>query len=853
MFRKLNERRTNAMNQLPLRSIISLLTLSILVFSCQNESNGSFYKNIPLGLLHQLSSKVNFFQSATTSNAVVGPTQLIYVSESLGDDLTNDGTSPDPIAPGVGPFKTIEKALLTAKTLRTNQTTANLYAPIKILIRSGRYYLTQPLEITYELSGKGLDSALTITRYANERPIISGGRPVINWTYVRPAGNSRVWVADYPDNSINLNPLPGHENANDEKTDLLHNLWVDDQWAVKARYPKNDSYYTAPENDQGPFWLFAQPGSRLIDSDPYKYPDSRWDSSYVHVGFNQWNTVINWNILNNAEITIYLNDYSFSHYRLKGGVFDPASSTTGGYYIFSNPAKNAKFQSDSYYTRFFLSNVVEQLTNEGEWFLDKVNRKIQYIPKGNIDPNLSKTYASALPSIININGTESQLAEYIVIDGLTFSETAGTFTRNPTYHADAAIHVKWGNKIWVTNSYFNNLSGSGIHLEEGTQWVTVIRNVFSNLGLSGVFIRSASGNYPPFKNVVQGNYIIRTGLLGGMAGILIVASDDNSIFNNQIDRSVAHGIAIPADNFGANGTSTTNGITGNEVTYSALRTSDQGGIYINAQNYDTNNTTKPVSQYAEITTGNWITENRVLQSYGATRGEQLDPNIPPNILRQGADGIFLDDYSSGNLVQLNVVSNATRAAVHINNGGHNKIYQNILANGIDSTVMVNKANSLAPAQSNEFYLNLIPETYTGISQYIWKMKNGQAISSSFSWIDGNMYWWEFSNSWPFNDGYFSPLGNWFNWKANGFDANSGYATQNPGVQTFNGMAIGNSVGGWTSSVGYGPGSGLLTGLRRFAAASNDPATACINAFFGSQYSPIFNVDPKSFYTTCIAP
>ncbi|WP_167883412.1 right-handed parallel beta-helix repeat-containing protein [Leptospira yasudae] len=819
------------MNQLSLRSIISLLTLSTLVFSCQNESNGSFYKNISLGLLHQLSSKVNFFQSATTSNAVVGPTQLIYVSESLGDDLTNDGTSPDPIAPGVGPFKTIEKALLTAKTLRTNQTTANLYAPIKILIRSGRYYLTQPLEITSELSGKGLDSALTITRYSNEHPIISGGRPVINWVLSNPA--KKIWVADYPDNSIQLNPLPGNEN--DEKTDLLHNFWVNDRWAVKARYPKNDSYYSEPEKNLADQWMYVD--SNLSNG---KLINSASGVSYVNVGFDDWDIVKNWNI-QNSEITIYANDYSLLSYRLIGTHLNPADSPKG-YYKIQSVANNLNWNSPYYFTRFFVSNVFEQLTRENEWYLDKVNRKVYYIPIGSADPNLSSSplVISALTSIVNIAGTQSQPAEYIIIDGLTFSETATTFAQNTSFQLDGAVRVKWGKNIWITNNYLHNLSGSGVHMDEGSTLVTTIRNVISDVGHSGVIIGDStriSTTFAPYKNVIQGNYIVRSGLSRTLAGILIVASNENSVFNNQIYHSTAHGIATSMQ-YEPDLPSKSNGITGNEIYYSVLRSADQGGIYIAGSK--------------EIpVTGNWITENRVLQSQGATRGTTWIKNI----LKGGADGIFLDDYSSGNFVKLNVVSNVTRASIHINAGSANRIHQNLLANGVDSIVMPEvKAGSLS---GNEFYLNFAVNSFPSLK--IWNFLGDPTPvtvpGQSFSWIDGNMYWRSFDNSWPFGDYSFGLNRRWFDWQAMGVDNNSGYATQNPGAQLSSdgSMVLGNSIGGWTSAVGYGPGSGLLTGLRRFAVVANDPAASCINTFFGSQYSPIFNVDPKLFYTTCIAP
>ncbi|TGM96927.1 right-handed parallel beta-helix repeat-containing protein [Leptospira yasudae] len=820
-------------------SYLGIFCICILLLISCNHSSGN---HSPIFNLFQDVEKIPDITLVENTNTIIGPIQLLYVSNSLGND-SNNGLFPDPDGSGNGPFRSIERAISKVREIRINQSQMNLYSPIKIAIREGTYFVNEPLTIDSSLSGKNANTALTITRYMNEHPIISGGRPVINWVLTNPSGSPKIWVADYPDNNVALDTLPG--KPNDEETDLLHNFWVDGKWAVKARYPKNDSYYSSPEQDQSQFWMFAdsrtysdgQPYAALIDSDPAE------NLSYAHVGYDEWNNVKNWD-LRNSEIVIYLNDYSRLSYRLKGVVYDPASSTIGGYYLFENPANDAAYSSYGFYTRFFVSNVLQQLQNEGEWYLDKINRKIYYIARGNTNPNLSQTTVSGLTSIMNITGNGNQTVDFIIIDGLLFSGTAGTFAQNSNYHHDAAIHIKWGNKISIINSFFNNISGSGIHIDEGSRWITVMRNTFADLGLSGVLINSISGLNSPFQNVIQGNYIIRSGLIGSMAGILIIASDDNSVFDNQVDRSNGHGIAVVSKGSSNSDTSTINGITGNEVYYSALGTADQGGIYVHAQNDNDGKQLKP--------TENWITENRVLQSLGATRGK----NSVKDVLREGADGIFLDDCSSGNLVYLNVVSNATRSTIHINGGGTNRIYQNILSNGREAMVMTNKELPFYINQSNEFYLNFIVNldpAYT--SENIWMMINKQSPKSSFSWIDGNLYWRSFDNIWAYTDTTFSQLGTyWYNWRQSGLDTNSIFTVENPGLQISSGtVAYGNAAGGWTSSVGYGPGSGLLTGLRRFAAASNDPATACINAFFGSQYSPIFNVDPKLFYTTCIVP
>lgn len=654
----------------------TLLTAGLLNGYVNSCSSGS-------SLPSQLTEMPTFSGSNYTSSNARG--NLLYVSITLGNDA-NNGSLPEDHGLGNGPFKTIATAITKAKSIRASQLDAS---PITLLIREGTYYLDQTLVVDLP--------KFTIMRYPGEHPIISGGRKLSGWGLTYANRNPQVWSTRVP--------------GSGDLVSLSHNLWVDGQWAVKARYPKNDHYFSSPELDSDDFWMYSDSGKLLVENNP--------DLDFVNIGFGKWPDAVNWNI-SGSEIFIYEQAYDLRNYSLEGRRL----VNQNRYFAFYGPASTILTP-----TRFFVANVFEMMTNEGEWFLDQkercqsqgpeCGRWIFYIPKGGKNPNDSLTVVSAISPLLTITG------EDIIVDGITFSDTA-----LPDY---SAVDILGGNNVTIANCFFRNLTGSGVNIGASSQSVTILRNVFSDIGMIGIHIGAVQSMDFPTKNIIQGNYIIRSGLMGGQSSgaISVHGSNENIILENQVDHSrfvgISVGIHIPANNVFIS--SQRNAITGNEIVYSGISSADQSGIYVGGHG-------RPGADL----TSNWITENRVLQSIGSMR--TAIENVA-GIEHKGVDGIFLDDYSSGNLVQRNIVSNSSRSSIHINMGAKNRIYQNILASDTDSSVHTNLG-----AEENEFYGNHVIDLAAQPASKVWSNDSGTS-QMGFNRIDGNLYWLRGRDpSWP---------------------------------------------------------------------------------------------------------
>ncbi|MCX7643632.1 MAG: hypothetical protein N2116_07500, partial [Armatimonadetes bacterium] len=71
-----------------------------------------------------------------------------------------------------GPFATLQRALDAVKALKQRQG-GTLKQPVNIYLRSGTYFLSEPITLTPEHSGTE-KSPVTIAAYRNEKPVISG-------------------------------------------------------------------------------------------------------------------------------------------------------------------------------------------------------------------------------------------------------------------------------------------------------------------------------------------------------------------------------------------------------------------------------------------------------------------------------------------------------------------------------------------------------------------------------------------------------------------------------------------------------------------------------------------------------
>ncbi|MGE5657475.1 MAG: right-handed parallel beta-helix repeat-containing protein [Actinomycetota bacterium] len=161
-----------------------------------------------------------------------GNTITFYIAPDGSDRWSGQLDSPNPTKTD-GPFATLKKARDVIRRLKQQQG-GKLTSPVAVFLRSGTYYLTEPVVFEAEDSGTA-ECPVTFAAFAGEKVTLSGGRLITGWRQI----DKNLWATQLPD-----------VKAGNWYFRLLR---TGNEWAIRARYPKFD-----PQQPHTGGWLHAQ-------------------------------------------------------------------------------------------------------------------------------------------------------------------------------------------------------------------------------------------------------------------------------------------------------------------------------------------------------------------------------------------------------------------------------------------------------------------------------------------------------------------------------------------------------------------------------------------------------------------
>ena len=283
------------------------------------------------------------------------------------------------------------------------------------------------------------------------------------------------------------------------------------------------------------------------------------------------------------------------------------------------------------YARYFAENLLEEIDKEGEWYLDAENNKLYIYPfKGGENADV-KFAASNFPVVGFTN------AKNVVIKGINV-EVGGN--SGVQFGAESENCMFIGGRI-------RYVSGNGATINGKNN--TVRDCDISHVGARGIIIDG--GNLATLthgNNVAENNEIHNTGTGGGQKQGITISGCGNRASNNHVYDIPTHGI---------NGGGMDLIIEKNIIERTNMEMGDTGGLYF--LNYGLGYGTK-------------IRYNIVKDSVG------LMPI--PGMNGEGAQGIYIDDCTSGLEIYGNLVYNAKMSGTFIHGGRNIKIYNNMYIN-----------------------------------------------------------------------------------------------------------------------------------------------------------------------------
>ncbi len=285
----------------------------------------------------------------------------------------------------------------------------NLQPGDQVLFKCGDMWRGEMLLITKSgASGNPITFGSYPTNACANQPILSGTQPIGSWSVY----SSNIYVA-----TLSAATFPNG----------LNQLFRNGQRLTMGRWPNLDN------GDGGYVTVSAQPGGNQLTANT-ALPAGNWIGATIHLKVIRWSMV-------NRDIT----GQSGSTLTLNTGVSCPYTSNCTGW-------------------GFFINNSLNALDREGEWYYDKVNRKVYLYTTTN--PNSSTMEGSVVLKTDDRNwgainlGTDLDLQVHnVVIDNFEIRGWFRSGVVSPTN-----LHPDENSYLTIRNNTIRDVDDTGINL-----------------------------------------------------------------------------------------------------------------------------------------------------------------------------------------------------------------------------------------------------------------------------------------------------------------------------------------------------------------------------------------------------
>ena len=498
------------------------------------------------------------------------------------------------------PVATIAKAIELVKSREVKR--------LKLL--KGVHRIERPIVLTPEFSGLVVEGPGTI----------SGGRPIAGW---KPYKNG-IWQAE----------IPAAKNGNRS----FRQIYVNGNLRYRAKAP-NEGFYRVAACPEGTHKSVGyQTASQTFEFAP---GDLRSD----------------WKNLNDVEVVAY-------YFWIDSYLPIESVDTTKHIVKFKYKSKftfTDDFTEDG--ARYVVENVFEALDAPGEWYLDKSEGILYYMPMEGEDMSKVEVIAPFATELLRIESDpeNGKFAENIKFTNITFQHCNFLFPPGLVNSAQgasnviAAINLTGAKRCVFEQCTFSNLGTYAIDMHDGCSDNRIIRNLFRNISGGGIRIDGGKAGSSPLlhscNNIITDNEISHYGLNYASAiGVLVKNSYGNRIAQNHIHHGFYTGVSLGWTWGYGRSIARDNIVEKNHIHHIGQGLlSDMGAVYTLG--------TSP---------GTVIRNNLI---------HDIDAN------KYGGWGIYTDEGSTGILIENNIVYNTKFAGYDMHFGRDITIRNNIFAFG----------------------------------------------------------------------------------------------------------------------------------------------------------------------------
>ena len=394
---------------------------------------------------------VGLFAAPICLVAQAAPSASIYVSPK-GDD-SNPGTKEKPLA-------TIQRARDVVRAMKNAAK-----EPIEVLLLPGTYYLGESLVFGPEDSGLAL-SPITYQAAQEGTVTLSGGKRLkCDWKPYKGG----IFSCDLPE-------------AKSGSLDFSE-LYVNGRRQIRARYPNGDSRIPQPVGYIRTTGADKWPNKKLY-FDPASFIQKHWAHpeaavifAFQRISFDQvpfWNG--QWHVrgIDRGLHAILLGE---------GGrqqlLFHYLQVYLPGIYP---------------HMPFYVENVLEELDSPGEWYLDRREDKLYYMPTEGMDLENAVIEPALLQRVVQIKGTRNRPVKFITLRGLRISHAASTYFEpyspagmgDYTIQIGGAVFIEGAEDITVDRCSLEGNSGNAFFVNRYARRVRLTNSRIVDVGESGI-------------------------------------------------------------------------------------------------------------------------------------------------------------------------------------------------------------------------------------------------------------------------------------------------------------------------------------------------------------------------------
>jgi len=374
--------------------------------------------------------------------------------------------------------------------------------------------------------------------------------------------------------------------------------------------------------------------------------------------------------------------------------------------------------------RYFLENVFEALDEIHEWYFDKSDGTLYYIPeKGESAENLT-LWGGSLETLVDVNGVDGISFENIIFRGNGYTVNLYQDCSQAAYDTKSCISYVYAKNFEIKNCEFRDLASCAIFFGTAVADCKVDSCIFDNIGAQAVYVRG--NNIPVDDPNVTKNISVNNNIISGYGRIFFNAVAILIIHANSVD------------------------ITHNEIHdgyYSAISV---GWVWGYAYTVTYNN--KICDNLIYNIGQGWLSDMGGIYTLGNQKGTVISGNVIHNVAADpdeggyGGWGIYLDEGSAYILVENNLAYACGSDSYHLHYGSYNTVRNNIFAFSGESQFRIVSSSTRSVAadgckKTADIYGNILltdknvrtfscmenKDAYNEYDNIFWDITNGENV------------------------------------------------------------------------------------------------------------------------------